>query len=410
MYKESTLENGLKVLTYEDKSIPVIDIKLVFKAGSRYEEIHQKGYAHILEHMLMKGTVKRPTPVLIAKEIDTKGGYKNAITNRESLSIVLQAADNYSEELFELLSDMLLNSLIDSTVLENEKKIIIEELKKADDNIESFFWRFTFEKLFNGHPLASNILGDPESIMSADDSKLRIYKDKFLVPDGAALIVSGNINHDKVVVLAQKYFSEWSGKLNTMPAIELKSAPQKPYFYTKDTKQTIVSYNFYTVPASKAREFLALDLIRFFLNFGGSSILNEELRHKRGLVYSTFLWNTRFSDAGLFAIKTSTTKPKETIKVIEDIVSNLKNLFTANLLEGIKARRIGAFKCHIANPYNQNIFLSEGFLDLGRLITPKEYITEISSISYDEILHVIDAYLVTEKAVITAIGPEDIAS
>ncbi len=407
MYKESTLENGLKILTYEDTSIPVIDIQLVFRAGSRYEESHQKGYAHILEHMLLKGTAKRPSPVLIAKEVDDKGGYKNAFTSRQSLAMVLQAADNYSEELFELLSDMLLNSLIAPAVLENEKKIIIEELKKADDNTDNFFTRFNFEKLFDGHPLSSNIFGDAESISSANSDELKKYKEKFLVPNNSALIVAGNISHDQVVILAKKYFSEWPGKSDTLLSAEFKPSVPNRYFYSKDVKQTMVAYNLFTIPVSRTREFLALDLVRNFLNFGGSSVLIEELRHKRGLVYSVGANSLAFSDAGFFTIRTSTTKPKETIKAIEDIIRNLKSLFTVNLLEGIKARRIGAFKRYIANPYNQVDFLADGFLDSNKLVTSEEFIAEINSVSHEEILNVIDTYLKPEKAVITAIGPED---
>lgn len=407
MYKETILDNGLRIITHEDKSIPIVDIRLVFRAGSRYEEKYQKGYAHILEHMLLKGTEKHSTPVLLAKEIDSKGGYKNAYTGREPLSIVLQAADNYTEELFELLSDILLNSLIDPAVLENEKKVIVEELKKADDNIDSFFMRFTFEKLFSGHPLATNILGSKESIMSANDSELKIYKEKFFVPDRSALIVSGNISHDRAVILVQKYFSKWSGKSDVLPPINFAPSIFGPHFHSKDTKQTLLAYNLFTVSSDKTLELAALDLVQNFLNFGGSSILMEELRHKYGFVYSVNLNNHTFSDAGFFSIKTSTSNPKETIKVIENIMHNLKNFFTEDILNGIKARTVGAFKLNIANPYNQTKFLLAGFIARGRLFTPEEYIADINNISYDELTRVIDTYLVPEKAVITAIGPED---
>jgi len=319
-YKESVLDNGLRIITHEDKSVPIVDIQLVFKAGSRYEEEHQKGYAHILEHMLLKGTTKRPSPVLLAQEIDSKGGYKNAYTSRESLVMILQAADNYAEELLELLSDMFLNSLIDSVTLENEKKVIIEELKRADDNTESFFGRFTFEKLFSGHPLATNILGDVESIKSASSDKLRTYKEKFLLPSRAALVISGNMDHDRAIVLAKKYFNEWSSeKSDIVQSVVFNSVNQGPYFYAKDTKQTLVAYNFLTISAEKIKELAALDILQNFLNFGGSSVLAEELRHKRGLVYAVGLINTTFNDAGLFRIQTSTSKPKETIEAIKDI-------------------------------------------------------------------------------------------
>lgn len=407
MYKESSLENGLKILTYEDKSVPIVDIELAFKAGSRYEENNQKGYAHILEHMLLKGTTKRPSPVLISKEIDDKGGYKNAHTSRESLSIVIQAADNYSEELFELLSDMLLNSLIDPKVLENEKKIIIEEKKKSDDNIESFLTNFTYEKLFSGHPLASNILGDMDSILSANVGELKKFKEKFLVPNNSVLIVVGNITHDNVVVLAKKYFGEWSGKIENLPLSELMVTTNKHYFSIKDTKQTLIAYNLITVPVSKNREVLALDLIQNFLNFGGSSVLKEELRHKRGLIYSVSANIGAFSDTGFFSIRTSTTKPKETTEAISEIIGNLKNLFTDDKLVGIKSRRIGAFKRYIANPYHQVDFILSGFRVVNKLVTPEEFITEINNITYEEVVRVIDKYLTPEKAVVTAIGPED---
>ena len=393
-------------MTHEDKSLPIVDIRLVFRAGSRYEEKRQKGYAHILEHMLLKGTAKRPSPVLIAREVDDKGGYKNARTGRESFSIVLQAANDYAEEMFELLSDMLLNSLIDPVILENEKKVIIEELKKADDNVESFFTRFTFEKLFSGHPLSTNILGDTESITSANDNELRIYKEKFLVPDRAALVVSGNISHDKAVILVRKYFSEWSGKSNILQPAEFVPAVLEPHFYHKKTTQTLVAYNLFTVPADKTRELAALDIIQNFLNFGGSSALKEELRHKRGLVYSISLNNYTFSDAGFLSIKTSTSKPKETVKVIKDIIYNLKKIFTEDLLNGIKMRSIGNFKLYTANPYNHTGLLSAGFIARGKLFTPEEYISEIESVSYDEVIQVIDTYLAPEKAIITAMGPE----
>ena len=410
MYKESTLSNGLKIITHEDPSISVVDIQLVFRAGSRYEESHEKGYAHILEHMLMKGTVKRPTPVLIAKEVDAMGGYRNAFTGRKSLRFIMQAADNYSEELFEILSDMLLNSLIDATVLENEKKVIIEEIHKAADNTDSFFSRFIFEKLFAGHPLSSNILGDPESVTSATPDSLRAYKDKFLLPDNSAFVVSGNIRHEQVVAFVEKYFAGWSGASHPRVLVEYKPTTFGRYFHTKDTKQTLVAYSFYTAPASHDRELLTLELIRNFLNFGGSSILRDELRHKRGLIYNVGVNISNLSDAGLFSIRPSTTKPKETVEAIETIIHDLKSLFTEDLLAGVKAQTIGAFKLYIANPYRQVDFLSEALLDSGRLVTPEEYITELQSISHQEILKVIDTYLVPEKAVISAIGPVDFLS
>lgn len=407
MYKESTLDNGLKIFTYEDANVPVIDMRLIFRAGSRYEGKDQKGYAHILEHMLMKGTTKRPSPILISQEIDNKGGYRNAFTGRDYLSMVLQAADNYSEDLFELLSDMFFNSLIDPQILENEKRVIVEELNKAKDNVETFFIRFTYEKFFSGHPLSTNILGDQESIMSATTEALIEYKNTFLIPNNSCIVVAGNISHEKVVALAEKYFNAWEKGENAVLNIDFKQSAPGPFFLAKDLQQTSISYSMPTVSGKMSREIAALDLVRNFLNFGSSSILNEELRHKRGLVYTVGSSNFIFSDTGVFIIRTSTSRPKEAVQAIDDVIRNLKNKFTESLLPTIKNQYIGSFKLGIANPYHQTDFLADSFRTKGRLVTLAEYLAEVENITYPEIVHVIDTYLTPQKAVIAGIGPKD---
>ncbi len=407
MYKESKLDNGLTVLTYEDSSISAIDIRLLFRAGSRYEDARQKGYAHILEHMLLKGTAKRPSPVLLSQEIDNKGGYKNAYTGRDYLVMVLRAADNYSEELFELLSDMFFNSLIDPLILENEKKVIVEELNKAKDNNDTYLMRFTYEKFFSGHPLATNVLGNEESIMSSTPQGLIEYKKKFLIPNNSCLAVSGNIKHDKVVALAKQYFSGWEKAESALKNVAFTAGVQNFHYLFKDLQQTLISYNMETVPYQMTRELIALDLVQNFLNFGGSSLLNEELRHKRGLIYSVNTGSSTFSDTGLFSIRTSTSKPRETIETIQNIINGLGTSFTESSLAIVKARFIGSFKLKVANPYQQTDFLMDGYWYKGRLVPLDEYLADVESISYDDILNVISTYLRSEKAVVVAIGPEN---
>ena len=124
-YKETILANGLRVISNElDSPISTIDIWI--KAGSRYEDKDQLGYAHILEHMLLKGTKTRPTSFDFRVAMDRVGAISNAMTYSEFSRFFVQVASDYQDLMFELLADALLNALVDPTVLENEKKVIIE--------------------------------------------------------------------------------------------------------------------------------------------------------------------------------------------------------------------------------------------------------------------------------------------
>lgn len=404
-YNEINLGNGLKFLTAEDASSPTINILLVSRAGSRYEKEEESGYAHILEHMLLKGTTKRPSPMTIAKEIDDKGGYKNAATNREFLTINLEIDNNYVENAVELLSDMLFNSLFDPTTLENEKKIILEELKKSDDNPASFFSRFSFEKIFSGHPLSHNILGNDETISGATREKLIEYKNNFITPSRSAIIIAGNITNDKAIELTRKYFGAWQGNGQTLTPKITAPAQSKQYFFKKAVKQTFISFNFLTVNSIK--ESVALDLIQNFLSFGGSSILQEKIRHQEGLVYNIGANNMIFTDTGLFSINTSTSKPTEVVKKVSDIIAELPSLFSEEKLSEIKIRTIGALNRNIANPKYKIASLLVGFITRGGLFTPEKYISEINGISYNDISEIIKKYLIPDKMIIAAMGEKN---
>ena len=405
-YNEINLENGLKVLTAEDASLPTANILLVSRAGSRYEKDDESGYAHILEHMLLKGTAKRPSPMAISKEIDDRGGYKNAATNREFLTINLEIDNIYAENAIELLSDMLFNSLFDLATLENEKKVILEELRKSDDNPASYFSRFSFEKIFGAHPLSHNILGDNKTISEATKEKLIEYKKNFITPDRSAIIIAGNIAHDKAVELARKYFGKWRESGQALTPATIEPNPSKKYFIQKTANQTFIAFNFHT--GNSLKESMALELIQNFLSFGGSSVLQERIRHREGLVYGISANNMFFTDTGLFSINTSASKPAEVIKSVSDIIAELPKLFSEDKLAEIKTRTIGALNRNIANPKYKIASLMVGFITRSELFTPEKYISEINGVSYGDISEVIKKYLTPDKMIITAMGEKDV--
>lgn len=405
-FKEGSLRNGLKVLTCSDESLPSTRVVLVSRAGSRYETKDQRGYAHFLEHMLLKGTQRFPSPGLLAKEIDKKGGYKNGVTNLESIRFILEAASEHTDFMFDLLSDMIFNSKFDPLVLENEKKVILEEFKATESNPIRSLTRFADGIIFKGHPLSQHPLGTEDSVRSANAEALRVYKEKHLLPGCSALIVAGNNQHKGILALADKYFGDWNGVAAEIQKQDVPPITEKLFYQQKHIPQTYVAYNFYAEGAAdSSQEEAALKVVRNFLGYGSSSLLSEELRHKLGLVYMANASLFTFTDTAVFCINAATSNPEATIFSIKKLLANLKEYFTVEILEQTKTQLIGSFARNMITPGDKVSIMQGGFLRHNTLYTPDDFISEIRAVSLDNILGVIEKYFDPEKGIVVAMGP-----
>ncbi len=133
-YSLETLDNGIRVLTVEDKSIESVFVELLFGAGSRYETKEINGISHFLEHMFFKGTKKRPTAREISSILDGIGADFNAYTGKDHTGYYIRSSAKHLELNVELLSDMLLHSKLDKEEIEREKGVIIEEMRMYRDD------------------------------------------------------------------------------------------------------------------------------------------------------------------------------------------------------------------------------------------------------------------------------------
>src|SRR4030042_1207548 len=174
-YASTRLSNGLQVLTYSDEHCPVVYINVFVRAGYRYETLAERGNAHFLEHMLLKGTAKFPTPDKVAEQVNRVGGYQNARTNSERVLYEIEVAREYVEPMLALLRDMLFDSLLDPTVLENEKRIILEEYNANRIDHNQFFARSIDKTFYAGHPLGNSSLDADDATRAATPETLRDY-------------------------------------------------------------------------------------------------------------------------------------------------------------------------------------------------------------------------------------------
>lgn len=408
-YSESVLPNGLKILTaYSD--IPVVDVELWTRTGYRYERPDELGYAHLLEHMLFTGTKKRPTPYSLNLEIEKRGGSFNASTSQNYVFYEMQMMQEDTEFMCDILSDIVLNSKIDPKRLENEKKVVLQELRQKQENHRDFFSRFNSKKVLPNHPMSNNILDTEQTTKNATSKKLREYLKRNYRPDQSALVMAGRIEHAQAVKLAKKYFGKWkkTNKPFDKCLREVKKAEKNSYFEKRDIKQTIFALNYYTNPLTNLQDSATWKMLSGFLSFGSTSILNRELREKRGLVYSVGTGRISYWDMGVFGISASTQKPEETLKVIRKIIKEIPKTLTAKEFEKVKKQGIASFVRYISKPGNQTSEMGEDFIVHNKLVSPEEWVKCMESVKRADVLELVKKNITNKTPILVSLGVKEI--
>lgn len=409
-YKQSKLANSLTLISCEDKNAEVVVFLFSVKAGSRYEAKEESGLAHLLEHMMLRGTTNRPTAFEISLATDRAGAYINARTSAEKIDFIIEVSKEKAKEMFELLADILLHPLFDGPTLENEKKVIVQELHQIKNDPPRNLWWAVIPKILKGHPLGNHVFGTEDSIVTATPEKLKNYHQKFFTPSQTAIIASGAISHAELETFSQ-ILEHWNNK-NEKTLKNTYSIPisrNRVFFEKKsDAKQSFLDL-FFLTKALSLREMVTLHCISTFLNYGHSSLLYQELRHKLGLVYSVSTYQAQYSDACVFYTQAFTTEPEKVIRVLKEKILNLEKYFSRELLEEIKKQQINIMARGLSSPYNIATQLATHWNLYDRLITPAEIQKLTEEITYEDIVKVKNSFLNEKNLSIGVLGEKEIA-
>ncbi len=406
LYQESKLANGLSIITAEDKNADIVTASLCIKAGSRYEQSDERGYAHILEHMLVKATQKLPSPQQLGDVIDRAGAYSNATTSSESLRLHVQVVRNRFENLFEIMSDMAVAPLLDPQMLETEKKIILEELHRFYDDDNGRMLAESDAFVFGDHPLSHNPMGNEESIAHATVERLRAYYKKYIIPQRSTLVLVGNISHAEAISLAQKYFMRWNSELHEE---EMQPVPEQKNghtFVALPRVQTKLFFSF-LYPRAGVREALLLSFIANILTYGKAPFLKQELRHKGGLIYAVSASATPYQDVTLMRIVAGTTEPKKVLALLPELISSCDELYVKNIFNELKEQFKNVFARLLNDPYYEVGMLWIYKKLAGSMVTPEDMFHVIDSFSYDEFVAIKNKYLSKDDMFVTAFGKEN---
>ena len=381
------LKNGIRIIHQEVQS-PVSHFGVLINTGSRDEEADEQGIAHFIEHVIFKGTQSRKA-FHILNRIEDVGGELNAYTTKEETAVYATFLSEYYQRSMELISDILINSTFPAKELELEKEVVIEEINSYKDSPSELIFDEFEEILFDGHPIARNILGTPELIKTFNKGSILKFMDGNYHTDQLVLSSVGNIPMTKFIRLAEKYFGHIPEKLRTKKRSCIYTYQPETRIVQKDTFQAhcIIGNIAPNIFNPKRMHMVLLNNI-----LGGQSMnsrLNMVLRERNGMAYNVESGYTGYFDTGEFSVYFGT--DKENLDQAQHLVfkelRKMKNV-PMGILQLSRAKKQMIGQLAISAETREDLMLSIGksYLFFNRVDTLETIFEKIEQITSSEIM------------------------
>ncbi len=296
------LKNGFRIVTEHMPGLASASVGVWVGAGARHEAADQNGIAHFLEHMAFKGT-KRRSALQIAETIEDVGGYINAYTSREVTAYYARVLENDVPLAMDVISDILLNPVLDQSEIEVERGVILQEIGQALDTPDDVIFDWLQEQAYPQQPLGRTILGPSERVSAFGRDDLSRFIGQHYGPEQMILSAAGAIDHDAIVKLAEDLF----GDLSRRPVVPADAAQ----FAGGEVRQvkTLEQAHFalgFESPGYRDDDIYTAQIYASALGGGMSSRLFQEVREKRGLCYTIFAQAGAYADTGMTTIYAGT--------------------------------------------------------------------------------------------------------
>lgn len=385
MYQRTVLPNGIRIITEYLPYLRSVTLGAWYEVGSRHEEEHEWGLSHFIEHMMFKGTEKYSAKQ-IAEVMDQRGGYLNAFTGKEQTCYYFKVLDEHFSTASELLEQMLLHSLFSPSDVQKEKNVVLEELSMYEDSPEELVHDLFFAKLWPDDPLGRNIIGSTSSVATFSPATISDYLAKHYTADRLVIASAGNISHEQVVeTFGAAFASLPRGSRPLLSSAESRSGQE--YFQDKDIEQVHLCLGGPALCRHDKRRY-ALGLLDTMIGGGVSSLLFQELREERGLVYNTYSFTSLHDDAGSYGIYAGFNPQHwdQVWDVLGDLFTGLPHLITPETLERAKGQMKGSLVLSLESTSNRMTRLIKGEMDEGRITTPEETMQQIEQVTYEELM------------------------
>ncbi|MBF6568585.1 MAG: insulinase family protein [Candidatus Binataceae bacterium] len=313
MIRKTVLPNGVRVMTEAMPHVVSCSFGIWVENGSRYEEAAQNGVSHFIEHLLFKGT-KRRTAAQIAEEIDAVGGVLNAFTGKEYTCYYAKVLGQDLPLATDVLADIFLASEFDPAEIDRERQVVIQEISQAEDTPDDFIHDLFNLRFWEGHPLALPIFGSEQTVNTMDRELLTSFMAERYRSEKILIAAAGMIDHDKLVADCARLFGGIPGDGRAIPIGPPAERPSVIQ-YEKELEQVHLCLGGPGLSQSDPLRYASY-VLNTALGGGMSSRLFQEVRERRGRVYSIYSFNSSYIDCGYLAVYAGTNR-EWTDEVIE---------------------------------------------------------------------------------------------
>ena len=409
--RRTEFDSGLRVVTERMPGVRSVAFSLWVLAGSRDEPPPISGSSHFLEHLLFKGTKTR-TAKDIADAFDAVGGELNAFTAKEYTCYYARVLDRDLPMAVEHLSDMLQRSVIRTADFDSEKQVILEEINVHEDTPDDLIHDLFTETLWADHPLGRPILGTRKSIVAAGRDQVRRFYKKHYVPGNVVVVAAGSVEHQTLLSMLGEHMGTGRIRSEGPSAWNMREAGNPPApsgrsdVKRRKTEQAHICIGTNGVSRHDPDRF-ALGIVNVALGGGMSSRLFQEIREKRGLVYSVYSYQTMYAEAGLFCAYAGTT-PNRAQEVIDLMRRELSDVaekgHTPEEFERAKGHMKGSLVLSQEDPGGRMSRLGKSEISHGEILTLGQMLRRIDAVTLKDARRVAERVL-SQPMSLTVLGP-----
>jgi predicted Zn-dependent peptidase len=408
VYQKTALNNGLRIVTSHMPYVRSVSVCIFIGAGSRYESPEKAGISHFVEHLLFKGTQRRPDPKDISEAIDGVGGVLNGGTDKEMTIYWAKVARPHLGLAFDVLGDMIGCSKFDPVEVEKERQVIIEEINMSMDSPQQRVGMLIDEAIWPEQTLGRDVAGSKETVSALTRKMLCDYHTCQYTPGTMVVSIAGDINHDEVVESTVRTFGGWreGTPASWFPVQDNQDEPR----YVGECRETeMINFCLALRGFSNSHPArFALDLLNIVLGGGMSSRLFVELRERKGLVYDVHSYVNHFFDSGSVIVYAGV-EPKNVEAAISIILDELSSLKVKDVPEAelVKAKEMAKGRLLLSMEDTRSVAGWIGSQELlkGEIKTTDEMVSIVDAITSDELRKVAQDLFHPRGLSLAIVGP-----
>lgn len=404
------LSNGQTVIAKEVHANPIVTIDTWVKTGSINEDDSNNGVSHFLEHLIFKGTEKYPTGK-VDEILESKGAEFNAATSKDYTHFYVTIASEYFDLALPLHANMVLNAVIPESELEKERKVVLEEIRRAEDSPQRQVYYNLNDLLFKNHPYKYDTLGKTAVIKNISREKILEYYHKWYVPENIITVITGDINTQHALSLIKENFGTQQKNKMVLPDYSKEQPLQKTLQKVEsgDYKQAYLELGFKAPSMKELKETFALDVAAIILGQGRASRLYKRLKQDTNLINSVYVSNFTMKDDGIFIFDFDL-QPENLDKVntiVLEEINKIKNEPVTNE-ELTRAKNQVSRDFIYSNESVDSIASSIGFYTtIGSLDDYINYVENINSVTANDIQDTANKYLNTATMAVSTLKPKN---